>query len=201
MQKSATRVNRHHNPHEHHNDLVAWLSLVETSAMYEQNYAATATSTEQNYAATTASTEQNCAATISTKQNYAATRGPDLEPSVTEGWLWRRVKVSFEKGWYRLENGELACLGPATNIKCHQGGESLGKVSGAVITCDERYEFTLCAPLVTLEAARLALPHALPSRPPAARQTRSTRRAPSAFAPRTGRISLAGWRHVRHGFD
>ena len=184
MQKSATRVNRHHNPHEHHNDLVAWLSLVEISAMYEQNYAATATSTEQNCAATTTSTG-----------------GPDLEPSVTEGWLWRRVKVSFEKGWYRLENGELACLGPATKIKCHQGGESLGKVSGAVITCDERYEFTLCAPLVTLEAARLALPHALPSRPPAARQTRSTRRAPSAFAPRTGRISLAGWRRVRHGFD
>ena len=133
------------------------------------------------------------------EQNYAggqstSTVDPDPAPNLTEGWLWRRAKITYDKGWYRLEDGEFICLG--SDPSAQKQGEALGKVSGAVTTSEDRLEFTLCAPLATLEAARLALPRPMPtlaSHLHAARQTRTTRRAPSAFAPRARRSSTAGW--------
>ena len=134
------------------------------------------------------------------EQNYdggqsTSTADPDPAPNrTTEGWLWRRAKVTYDKGWYRLEDGEFICLG--SDPSAQKKGEALGKVSGAVTTSEDRLEFTLCAPLATLEAARLALPRPMPtlaSHLHAARQTRTTRRAPSAFAPRARRSSTAGW--------
>ena len=130
------------------------------------------------------------------EQNYpsgqsAPTVDPEPAPNLTEGWLWRKAKITYDKGWYRLRDGELICQGSD-----RKKDEALGKVSGAVTTSEERLEFTLCAPLATLETARLACrgpclrsPHAHPP----AWQTRSSRRAPSAFAPRAGRSSTDGW--------
>ena len=131
------------------------------------------------------------------EQNYpsgqsAPTVDPEPAPNLTEGWLWRKAKITYDKGWYRLKDGELICQGGD-----RKKDEALGKVSGAVTTSEERLEFTLCAPLVTLETARLALPMpTLASRPTPARQTRSSRRAPSAFAPRARRSSTDGWPRV-----
>ena len=136
------------------------------------------------------------------EQNYpsgqsAPTVDPEPAPNLTEGWLWRKAKITYDKGWYRLRDGELICQG--SDPSSRKKDEALGKVSGAVTTSEERLEFTLCAPLATLEIARLALPRPMPtlaSRPPPARQTRSSRRAPSASAPRAGRSSTDGWPRV-----
>ena len=103
------------------------------------------------------------------EQNYpsgqsAPTVDPEPAPNLTEGWLWRKAKITYDKGWYRLRDGELICQGSD-----RKKDEALGKVSGAVTTSEERLEFTLCAPLATLETARLALPRPMPtlaSRPP-----------------------------------
>lgn len=89
---------------------------------------------DQNYAADTA---QSTAAP-GPASNQTQTR------TATEGWLWRRAKVSFSKGWYRLVGGELICLGK--DISSGQG-EPLGKVSGYTVTSDEMLEFTICSPL------------------------------------------------------
>ena len=133
------------------------------------------------------------------EENYPSGRSdptvdPEPAPNLTEGWLWRKAKITYDKGWYRLRDGELICQG--SDPSSRKKDEALGKVSGAVTTSEDRLEFTLCAPLATLETARLALPRPMPtlaSRQPPARQTRSTRRAPSAFAPRAGRSSTDGW--------
>lgn len=80
------------------------------------------------------------------EQNYAggqstSTTDPDPAPNLTEGWLWRRAKITYDKGWYRLEDGEFFYLG--SDPSSQKKGESLGKMSGAVTTSEDRLEFTL----------------------------------------------------------
>mmetsp|Transcript_1611 Transcript_1611/g.3910 ORF Transcript_1611/g.3910 Transcript_1611/m.3910 type:complete len:113 (-) Transcript_1611:233-571(-) len=77
------------------------------------------------------------------EQNYpsgqsAPTVDPEPAPNLTEGWLWRKAKITYDKGWYRLRDGELICQGSD-----RKKDEALGKVSGAVTTSEERLEFTL----------------------------------------------------------
>ena len=139
------------------------------------------------------------------EQNYAggqstSTTDPDPAPNLTEGWLWRRAKITYDKGWYRLEDGEFFYLG--SDPSSQKKGESLGKVSGAVTTSEDRLEFTLCAPLATLEAARLALPRPMPtlaSRPPPRGRhgvqdalLQLSRREPEGVQPLDGRLHAPG---------
>jgi len=139
------------------------------------------------------------------EQNYAggqstSTTDPDPAPNLTEGWLWRRAKITYDKGWYRLEDGEFFYLG--SDPSSQKKGESLGKMSGAVTTSEDRLEFTLCAPLATLEAARLALPRPMPtlaSRPPPRGRhgvqdalLQLSRREPEGVQPLDGRLHAPG---------
>ena len=137
------------------------------------------------------------------EQNYdggqsTSTADPDPAPNrTTEGWLWRRAKVTYDKGWYRLEDGEFICLG--SDPSAQKKGEALGKVSGAVTTSEDRLEFTLCAPTrntrsrtVSFAAAHASrLPHA---RPPRGRHgvqdalLQLPRREPEGVQPLDGRV-------------
>mmetsp|Transcript_153 Transcript_153/g.341 ORF Transcript_153/g.341 Transcript_153/m.341 type:complete len:127 (+) Transcript_153:58-438(+) len=95
--------------------------------MYEQNYAAT--------------TDENAM----TPRRHAEAVKPAAEaaepPPTVEGWLWRKCKVTYDKGWYQLLGGDLIY----GNQESAGQGERLGKVSGSVVTSAERLEFTIYA--------------------------------------------------------
>jgi len=83
------------------------------------------------------------------EQNYGTTSQPaeltvvtrPLPPGpVLEGWLYRKGIMMYEKGWYKLEGGELYCT-PATGDIAIRS--CLGKVSGSVVTSEDRLEFTI----------------------------------------------------------